>query len=85
MSSLSSLKKWNIKTEKAAKNRPAMEPVAQGETLMPAEQTQTFAGDLNAPAEPVENEADKEYDADSVFASLSSLKGDDDSSSEENS
>ena len=75
----------DMEVEKAAKNRPAMEPAAQGETLMPAEQTQTFAGDLNTPAEPVENDMDKEYDADSVFASLSSLKGDEDEAGEENS
>lgn len=73
----------DMEVEKAAKNRPAMEPVAQGATLMPAEQTQTFAGDLNTPAEPDENDMDKEYDADSVFASLSSLKSDDEDDSAE--
>lgn len=71
----------DLEVERANKNRPQPIPVEQGDTLMPASDTQNFTG-LGAPSTPNEDEDTKVYDAESVFASLSSLKNDDDAEDE---
>jgi len=67
----------DFEVEKAAKNAPPREIGAEGETLLPAEET-TAADALAAAAlrsyRPEEPQ-DDELDADAVFAKLKSLKG----------
>ncbi|GAB4360007.1 MAG: DUF1013 domain-containing protein [Oricola sp.] len=64
----------DFEVQKAAKNRPP-EMAEQGESLLPASETENLPveGDiLFRPAEPKEEE---ELDAEAIFAKLSSLKG----------
>lgn len=81
----------DFEVAKAAKNRPAVveseEPVVEQEdaTLMPTTHSENLSADdvfgtSQPKAEP--EEAEDEIDADSVFAKLKSLKGDDDTPSE---
>ncbi|BCP54963.1 hypothetical protein K32_35800 [Kaistia sp. 32K] len=67
----------DFEVEKAAKNAPPREPGAEGEVLLPAEET-TAADALAAAALRSyrrEEPKDEELDADAVFAKLKSLKG----------
>lgn len=69
----------DFEVQKAAKNKPAEQPVETGDTLLPAAQTenmQVFAdGDEHKPAATTEED---EIDADAVFAKLNALKKDSD-------
>ena len=64
----------DFEVQKAAKNRPP-EAVEQGDSLLPASETENLPVDdiLSRPSAPKEEE--EELDADAVFAKLSSLKG----------
>lgn len=82
----------DFEVAKAAKNRPVMPesedaPVVEEDaTLMPASQSENLSADdvfgKGRDAQPEPEEAEDEIDADSVFAKLKALKGDDDTSSE---
>ena len=64
----------DFEVQKAAKNRPA-EAIEQGDSLLPASETENLPVDdiLSRPSAPKEEE--EELDADAVFAKLKSLKG----------
>ncbi|MCK5744586.1 MAG: DUF1013 domain-containing protein [Oricola sp.] len=65
----------DFEVQKAAKSRPAPTEDQQGDSLLPASETENLPVDdiLTRPSAPKEEE--EELDADAVFAKLSSLKG----------
>jgi len=65
----------DFEVQKAAKSMPKPAEGEQGESLLPASETENLAADdiLSRPAAP--KDEDEELDADAVFAKLSSLKG----------
>lgn len=65
----------DFEVQKAAKSRPADAPQEQGDSLLPASETETMpvSDILSTPTRPREEE--EELDADAVFAKLKSLKG----------
>ncbi len=63
----------DMEVEKAAKERPSEVVTREDETLLPAQETETFTFDTAAPPPPPKKEED-EIDADAVFAKLKSLK-----------
>lgn len=68
----------DLEVERAAKNRPANMPYTTEDTLLPASETQNPDADVMDMTPPAPSEEDsKIYDADAVFAKLSSLKDDD--------
>ncbi|WP_223476016.1 DUF1013 domain-containing protein [Oricola indica] len=64
----------DFEVQKAAKLRPAPVEGEQGDSLLPASETENLPAD-DILSQPVKPKEDEELDADAVFARLSSLKG----------